>query len=119
MSILFMYRGRTSKEIGKETLPFPPNWGATIRFLTHMMKILLIICGFGKHMAIYNCLLILSKKMSVQHQFLLMKATYAHRVYKWIITFFYFYILKKTKKNIHQQYKIILSFHPITNHYIH
>ncbi|KAG4381220.1 hypothetical protein GLYMA_15G099050v4 [Glycine max] len=26
-----MAKGRTSKEIGKETLPFPPNWGATIR----------------------------------------------------------------------------------------
>ncbi|KHN33108.1 Serine/threonine-protein kinase ULK4, partial [Glycine soja] len=29
--VYIMAKGRTSKEIGKETLPFPPNWGATIR----------------------------------------------------------------------------------------
>lgn len=43
-----------AKKLEKKRYLFPPNWGATIRFLTHMMKILLIICGFGKHMAIYN-----------------------------------------------------------------
>ncbi|KAH1217699.1 E3 ubiquitin-protein ligase LAP [Glycine max] len=36
-----------AKKLEKKRYLFPPNWGATIRFLTHMMKILLIICGFG------------------------------------------------------------------------
>ncbi|KAH1102641.1 hypothetical protein GLYMA_13G214100v4 [Glycine max] len=36
-----------AKKLEKKRYLFPPNWGATIQFLTHMMKILLIICGFG------------------------------------------------------------------------
>ncbi|KAG4384097.1 hypothetical protein GLYMA_13G214100v4 [Glycine max] len=35
-----------AKKLEKKRYLFPPNWGATIQFLTHMMKILLIICGF-------------------------------------------------------------------------
>ncbi|KAK7412606.1 hypothetical protein VNO78_04100 [Psophocarpus tetragonolobus] len=36
-----------AKKLEKKGYRFPPNWGATIRFLTHMLKILLIICGVG------------------------------------------------------------------------
>ncbi|KAL2341179.1 hypothetical protein Fmac_009119 [Flemingia macrophylla] len=31
----------------KKEQQIPPNWAAMIRFLTHMMKILLVICGVG------------------------------------------------------------------------
>jgi len=31
---------------------FPPNWGAAIKFLTLMMKFLLIIFGVGKYISL-------------------------------------------------------------------
>ncbi|BAT87366.1 hypothetical protein VIGAN_05072700 [Vigna angularis var. angularis] len=36
-----------AKKSEKKRYGFPPNWAAAIRFLTHMMKLLLIICGVG------------------------------------------------------------------------
>ncbi|KAK7332227.1 hypothetical protein VNO80_28976 [Phaseolus coccineus] len=36
-----------AKKSEKKLYSFPPNWGAAIRFLTHMMKFLLIIFGVG------------------------------------------------------------------------
>ncbi|WVY95327.1 hypothetical protein V8G54_034415 [Vigna mungo] len=37
-----------AKKSEKKRYGFPPNWAAAIRFLTHMMKLFLIICGVGK-----------------------------------------------------------------------
>jgi len=40
------------KKSEKKRYAFPPNWAAVIRFLTHMMKFLLIIFGVGKSLSL-------------------------------------------------------------------
>ncbi|TKY72028.1 Ankyrin-1 protein [Spatholobus suberectus] len=49
LSLLKSTKQEQAKKAKKEMRRhwFPPNWGAAIRFLTLMMKILLVICGVG------------------------------------------------------------------------